>query len=92
MKVQHGTVYMTSIAEDTNVMGVIINRMWWKPWMWQVTPIYYKKYGADGYINESSEGPPIRNLTKLGAVGVAKLLGVTHKDFEDEERARERWS
>jgi hypothetical protein len=82
IKIQNNTVYMTCIAEDTNVMGVVISRMWWKPWRWKVTPLYYGQRGADGYITGAHEGEPISNLTLLGAIGMAKLLGVEHKDFE----------
>jgi hypothetical protein len=84
IKIQNNTVYMTCIAEDTNVMGVVISRMWWKPWRWKVTPIYYRQRGATGYITGTQEGEPINNLTMLGAIGMAKLLGVEHKDFEGE--------
>ena len=85
IKIQNNTVYMTSIAEDTNVMGVVIGRMWWKPWRWRVKPIYYRQRGADGYITGTDEGEPISNLTLLGAIGMAKLWGVKHKDFGGSE-------
>ena len=83
IKIQSNTVYMTSIAEETNVMGVVISRMWWKPWRWRVTPIYYRQREATGYITRTDEGETISNLTMLGAIGMAKLWGVKHKDFEE---------
>lgn len=82
IKIQSNTVYMANIAEETNVMGVVISRMWWKPWRWKVTPLYYGQRGAAGHITGANEGEPTSNLTLLGAIGMAKLLGVEHKDFE----------
>jgi hypothetical protein len=87
IKIQSNTVYMTSIAEETNVMGVVISRMWWKPWRWRVTPLYYRAQivsNSPGEVHYSDEGKTISNLTLLGAIGTAKLLGVEHKDFEGE--------
>ena len=84
IKIQNNTVYMTSIAEDTNVMGVVIGRMWWKPWRWRVTPMYYRiRPTYPGEVHYSDNGETISNLTLLGAIGTAKLLGVEHKDFEE---------
>jgi hypothetical protein len=86
IKIQSNTVYMTNIAEETNVMGVVISRMWWKPWRWKVKPIYYKPqivYDASpGEVHYTDEGETTSNLTLLGAIGMAKLWGVKHKDFE----------
>jgi hypothetical protein len=86
IKIQNNSVYMTSYAEDTNVMGVVIGRMWWKPWRWRVTPLYYRHQivaSSAGEISYTDEGKPTSNLTLLGAIGMAKLLGVKHKDFEE---------
>lgn len=88
MKIQSGSVYMTSIAEDTNVMGVVLKRMWWKPWRWKVTPIYYSEQRVNtakviGWSIRTDRGPTITNLSKEGAIGMAKLYGVRHRDFED---------
>jgi hypothetical protein len=62
--------------------------MWWKPWRWKVTPLYYKPqivYDASpGEVHYTDEGETVSNLTFLGAIGMAKLLGVEHKDFEGE--------
>lgn len=83
MKIQSGSVYMTSIAEDTNVMGVVLKRMWWKPWRWKVTPIYYSSTRVPNKIMGVHEAETITNLSKEGAIGMAKLYGVRHRDFED---------
>lgn len=71
MKIQQGTVYMANL--DREVMGAVPNRMWWKPWRWQVVILPW--YTQRGYL--------IRNLTKEGAIGVMKLYGIKHKDFEE---------
>lgn len=82
-RLQSGTVYMTSIRDlDNPVMGVIVRRMWWKPWRWALTPIYFSRPITTMGVSETREGMPITNLTKLGAIGLAKLYGVRHVDFE----------
>lgn len=86
IKIQNNSVYMANIAEETNVMGVVISRMWWKPWRWKVTPLYYRHQivaSSAGEISYTDEGETISNLTLLGAIGMAKLWGVKHKDFEE---------
>ena len=83
MKLQTGSIYMTSPGDlDNPVMGVVVNRMWWKPWRYFVQPIYYGEYGP---LRELKYGEPIRNLTKLGVLGTMKLFGVKHRDFEHEQ-------
>ena len=84
IKIQSNTVYTVSSYDLSNpaVLGVVISRMWWKPWRWKVTPLYYGQRGAAGHITGANEGEPTSNLTLLGAIGMAKLLGVEHKDFE----------
>jgi hypothetical protein len=57
-------------------MGAVPNRMWWKPWRWQVELLPWNMRELGTYI--------IRNLTKDGAIGVMKLYGIKHKDFEEE--------
>ena len=84
MSIQFGTVYMTSYGDfDNPVMGVVIRRMWWKPWRYSVKPIYWETRPA-GYISELHEGTTTSNLTRAGAIGMAKLYGVKHHDFEGE--------
>lgn len=81
---QINTVYMTSIGDlDNPIMGVVLRRMWWKPWRYSVQPMYYQNRGTAGYITTYEEGERINNLTKLGVVGYMKLFGVVHKDFEE---------
>jgi hypothetical protein len=78
MRIQLGTVYMNSIYEfDNPIMGVVIRRMWWKPWRYSLTPIYWK------VADEAYGAGPTNNLTKLEAIGTAKLLGVEHRDFKE---------
>lgn len=90
MKLQAGSVYMTRIDGESDVMGVVIKRMWWKPWRWQLTPMYWSqpKGNAQGYvaIAEVHDGKPIKNLTLLGVVALAKLMGIEHRDFEGETK------
>ncbi len=84
---QAGSIYMTNIGDfDNPIMGALVRRMWWKPWRFTVTPIYYESRGAQGYISETRYGEPIRNLTKLGVVGMMKLYGVKHQDFQGETK------
>lgn len=81
---QTGTVYMTSIGDlDNPIMGVVLKRMWWKPWRYSLQPMYYTSRGAAGYISGSEDGEVIPNLTMKEAIGMMKLMGVTHKDFQD---------
>jgi hypothetical protein len=75
---------------EREIMGAVPNRMWWKPWAWQVeilpwnnmreahliTFLGFHVYSCGTYI--------IRNLTLEGAIGVMKLYGIKHKDFEEE--------
>lgn len=65
-------------------MGCVVRRMWWKPWRWSVHPIYYgelqTKTGRSVY--EVKDGVAIKDLTMLGAIGILKLYGVRHRDFE----------
>jgi hypothetical protein len=78
MKLQPGTFYMASIGDWGNpVLGVVVARMWWKPWRFFVQPVYYRGLGGSMVYGE-----PLRNLTKLGVVGAVKLFGVEHRDFE----------
>lgn len=83
MRLQGGSVYL--VAElDTGVMGCVVRRLWWKPWRWSVHPIYYDemetKTGRSVY--EVRDGVAIKDLTMLGAIGILKLYGVRHRDFE----------
>ena len=74
MKIQRGTVYMNGLEKE--IMGAVPNRMWWKPWRWQVELLPWSwANGTSSYI--------IRNLTKEGAIGVMKLYGIKHRDFEE---------
>jgi hypothetical protein len=63
-------------------MGVVLTRMWWKPWRWSLTPLYFSRPITPAGMVEQREGRPITNLTLLGAIGLAKLYGVRHVDFE----------
>jgi hypothetical protein len=87
MRIQLGTVYMNSTGDFNDpLIGVVIKRMWWKPWRYSLTPLYYKPQivsDSPGEVHYSDEGEPISNLTKLGAIGTAKLLGVEHRDFKE---------
>ena len=84
MKLQVGTIYMANIMDlDNPVMGVIVRRMWWKPWRYSVQPVYYPGRRADGGPTRAAYGETVSNLTKFGAVGYMKLWGVGHKDFEE---------
>lgn len=84
MKLQNGSVYMASIRDFSNpIMGVVVMRMWWKPWRWSVTPIYWAQPPGTLAVRGIFHATPITNLSKEGAIGVAKLHGVKHKDFED---------
>lgn len=71
---------------DAPVMGCVPRRMWWKPWKWQVTPLNWTHtYDArvqQGYMAGAKDGPPITDLTEAGAIGIMKLYGIKHKDFE----------
>lgn len=78
---------MSKLDADTEVMGVIIKRMWWKPWRWSVQILYWTPRLEAGYVSELDRTEKIGNLTLLGAIGYAKLVGVEHKDFE-----RIKWS
>lgn len=89
MKLQGGSVYL--IADlGTEVMGCVVRRMWWKPWRWSVQPIYYEEVTRKaragmyevGGVREVRDGEAIKDLTMLGAVGILKLYGVRHRDFE----------
>jgi len=73
MKIQRGTVYMSPLGAEC--MGAIPNRMWWKPWMWQVELLPWDIRETNEYI--------VRNLTMYGAIGVMKLYGIKHQDFEE---------
>ena len=75
MKIQRGTVYMNDVEKEC--MGAVPNRMWWKPWMWQVEILPW------GWGVKEMSPHIIRNLTKEGAIGVMKLYGIKHKDFEE---------
>lgn len=85
MMLRNGNMYMASFGDlDNPVLGVSVHRMWLKPWMWELRPVYYTHPGAvlpPGAISETGEGEPIKNLTMLEAVGMMKLMGVTHRDF-----------
>lgn len=95
MKLQGGSVYLVADL-GTEVMGCVVRRMWWKPWRWSVQPIYYeevvRKARAGMYavgsvrevreVREVRDGEAIKDLTMLGAVGILKLYGVRHRDFE----------
>lgn len=74
MRIQRGTVYMNGLEKE--IMGAVPNRMWWKPWRWQVEILPWANDWGSGYT--------IRNLTRDGAIGVMKLYGIKHKDFEEE--------
>ena len=74
MKIQRGTVYMSGLEKE--IMGAVPNRMWWKPWSWQVEILPWTTDWKSGHI--------IRNLTLEGAIGVMKLYGIRHRDFEEE--------
>lgn len=84
---QLGSIYMTRIGDlDNPVMGVVMRRMWWKPWRYSLHPLYYSHRVTNipmGEVLEARDGEPIRNLTKLEAIGLMKLMGIAHKDFED---------
>lgn len=89
MRIQRGTVYMNAI--DKEVMGAVPNRIWWKPWRWQVELLPWnmrdvRRVGVKvwGWEVSITEKLIIRNLTKEGAIGVMKLYGIKHKDFEEE--------
>jgi hypothetical protein len=88
MSIQFGTVYMTSYGDfDNPVIGVVIRRMWWKPWRYSVKPVYWDDNDDDPHVwgyRGLGEGSVIYNLTKAGAIGMAKLYGVKHQDFEGE--------
>ena len=73
MKIQRGNVYMCPF--EAEIMGAVPNRMWWKPWAWQVEIL--------PWANDWKNGHTIRNLTMDGAIGVMKLYGIKHKDFEE---------
>ena len=60
---------------EKEIMGAVPNRMWWKPWAWQVELLPWDIRETNTYI--------VRNLTKKGAIGVMKLYGIKHKDFEE---------
>lgn len=77
-----GYVYMSRLDADTEVLGCVVRRMWWKPWRWSVQPLYYTRPSAPGAIIGSREGEPIHNLTKLGVAGMLKLYGID-RDFSD---------
>lgn len=82
MRLQRGTIYMAHL--DGLVMGCGVDRMWWKPWRWKVTPYPWTRRGANGYIHEAAPVQPITDLTAEGAVAMMKLYGISHKDFEGE--------
>ena len=70
---------------DGPLMGCVPRRMWWKPWKWQVTPLnwtcpYDARLGE--YMRYTEDGPTITDLTEAGAIGIMKLYGIKHKDFE----------
>ena len=70
---------------DDPVMGCVPRRMWWKPWKWQVTPLNWTRPYEPlkgGYMVNTEAGPPITDLTEAGAIGIMKLYGIKHKDFE----------
>lgn len=73
MRIQRGTVYMCSLGKE--IMGAVPNRMWWKPWMWQVEILPWASNWKSGHT--------VRNLTRDGAIGVMKLYGIKHTDFEE---------
>lgn len=80
-----GRVYFTSIQDlDNQIMGVVLRRMCWKPWRWSVQPFYYKgvQIEAGHNIKDVVDGEAVNNLTLLGAVGMMKLMGIKHKEFE----------
>jgi hypothetical protein len=66
---------------NSDVMSAIPNRMWWKPWRWKVEVFYWDN--AKGYRRDTSHDCTVRNLTKKGAIGVMKLHGIKHQDFEE---------
>jgi hypothetical protein len=84
MKIQSGTMYMSSISGP--VMACVPQRMWWKPWKWQVT-IWCQRDdtvvapGRFKYKAEPTE--TTKNLSFEGAIGIMKLCGVEHKDFTE---------
>jgi hypothetical protein len=61
---------------EREIMGAVPNRMWWKPWAWQVEILPWS--------NELANVRIIRNLTMDGAIGVMKLYGIKHRDFEEQ--------
>lgn len=81
---------MTSIGDvDNPVMGVIVCRMWWKPWRYSAQAIYYTDNRAKTrimathrFIIETQYGEKVTNLTKLEVVGLMRLMGVKHPQFE----------
>lgn len=75
MRIQRGTVYMCGLATPGGIMGAVPNRMLWKPWVWQVELFPWDIRERDVFT--------IRNLTMQGAIGVMKLYGIKHKDFEE---------
>lgn len=83
MKLQGGSVYLAADS-DTGVMGCVVRRLWWKPWRWSVQPIYYEELQTKTArsVYEVRDGEAIKDLTMLGAVGILKLYGVRHRDFE----------
>jgi hypothetical protein len=82
MKLQGGSVYLVTDPIDTRVMGCVVRRMWWKPWHWSVRPIYCLEVAEKGSLLELRDGEAVKDLTMLGAVGILKLYGVRHRDFE----------
>lgn len=80
-----GYVYMSKLDTDTDVMGCVVRRMWWKPWRWSVQPLYYSRpivSALPGAAVDTREGEPVHNLTKLGVAGMLKLFGVC-TDFSE---------
>ena len=82
MRLQRGTIYMSPL--DGPIMGCVPERMWWKPWKWQVTPWHWRACGTAGFVSETYKGEPITDLTVEGAVAMMKLFGINHVDFEGE--------
>lgn len=79
---------MTSIGDLNNpVMGVIVWRMWWKPWRYTIQPVYYVGRGGEPAsartVVSTKDGEKIHHLTKLEVIGLMKLYGVKYPNIGD---------